>query len=276
VKHKEAQLTSPFTEASPVEVPLSRAPLVKVLAQLKFPVNARIDTTEGIAGLQDLLRESYPVMRQEQQIGFAVPLGSPPIGMQAAAATAYLWRLSNLDNSWTVVIARDFLAIETSRYTSRDDFLEHFEQVLEAMTEADLSPVVSDRLGIRYIDRIEGEEMISDLPLLVRRELLGVGDVELPESSEIVGSMSQTQLRIDDLQIRAGWGLLPPNAIMLPGIDGVDTKTWVLDVDVYTERVTPFSIQDVVSETKVAADHAYRFFRWAVTDEFLRRHGGAL
>lgn len=269
-------MSSPFAEASPVEVPLSRAPLVKVLAQLKFPVNARIDTTEGVAGFQDLLRDAYPIMRQEQQLAIALPAGAGPLGVQVGAAAASLWRLSSLDDDWTIVIARDFLAIETSSYTSRDDFLQRFERVLDAMTKAGLSPVVSDRLGVRYIDRIEGEDMISDLPLLVRRELLGVGDVELPERSEIIGSVSQTHLRIDDMQIRAGWGLLPPNAVMLPGIDGVDVKTWVLDVDVFTERVKPFSVEDVVSETTVAADHAYRFFRWAVTDEFLRRHGGAL
>lgn len=269
-------MSSPFADASPVEVPLSRAPLVKVLAQLRFPVNARIDTTEGVAGFQDLLRDIYPVMRQEQQLAFAVPMGAPPIGAQMAATAAYLWRLSSLEGDWTVVISRDFLAIETSNYISRDDFLERFEQVLDSMTKAGLSPAVSDRLGMRYIDRIEGEEMLSDLPALVRPEVLGVGDVELPEHSEIIGSASQTDLRIDDVRIRAGWGLLPPNAVMLPGIDGVDAKTWVLDVDVYTERVAPFSVQDVVNEAKVAADHAYRFFRWAVTDEFLRRHGGAL
>lgn len=269
-------MSSPFAEASPVEVPLSRAPLVKVLAQLKFPVNARIDTTEGVAGFQDLLRDAYPIMRQEQQLAIALPAGAGSLGVQVGAAAASLWRLSSLDDDWTVVIARDFLAIETSSYTSRDDFLQRFERVLDAMTKAGLSPVVSDRLGIRYIDRIEGEDMISDLPLLVRREVLGVGLVELPERSEIIGSVSQTHLRIDDVQIRAGWGLLPPNAVMLPGIDGVDAKTWVLDVDVFTERVKPFSVEDVVSEISVAADHAYRFFRWAVTDEFLRRHGGAL
>jgi uncharacterized protein (TIGR04255 family) len=250
--------------------------LVKVLAQLKFPVNARIDTTEGVAGFQDLLRDAYPIMRQEQQLAIALPAGAGSLGVQVGAAAASLWRLSSLDDDWTVVIARDFLAIETSSYTSRDDFLQRFERVLDAMTKAGLSPVVSDRLGIRYIDRIEGEDMISDLPLLVRREVLGVGLVELPERSEIIGSVSQTHLRIDDVQIRAGWGLLPPNAVMLPGIDGVDAKTWVLDVDVFTERVKPFSVEDVVSEISVAADHAYRFFRWAVTDEFLRRHGGAL
>ena len=275
MKQEEVQLSSPFAEASPVEVPLSRAPLVKVLAQLKFPVNARIDTTEGVAGFQDL-RVCVPHHAPRAAAGDRPPGGSRAARCSGGAAAASLWRLSSLDDDWTIVIARDFLAIETSSYTSRDDFLQRFERVLDAMTKAGLSPVVSDRLGVRYIDRIEGEDMISDLPLLVRRELLGVGDVELPERSEIIGSVSQTHLRIDDMQIRAGWGLLPPNAVMLPGIDGVDVKTWVLDVDVFTERVKPFSVEDVVSETTVAADHAYRFFRWAVTDEFLRRHGGAL
>jgi uncharacterized protein (TIGR04255 family) len=63
---------------------------------------------------------------------------------------------------------------------------------------------------------------------------------------------------------------------MLPGLDAVDTRSWVFDVDVYAERTKAFSVEDTVMDATVAADHAYRLFRWAVTDEFLRRHGGVV
>jgi uncharacterized protein (TIGR04255 family) len=241
---------------------------------MKFPINARIDTTEGVTGFQEALRDSYPVMRQEQQqLTIALPPGLPP-GLQVGATSGSLWRLSAIDEGWTVVLARDFVAIETSIYTSRDDFLSRFTEVMEALTSADLAPTVIDRMGVRYIDRIEGEDMLRDLPLLVRTEVLGVGDVGLPSGSEMVASASQTHLRIEGMDIRASWGLLPPNAVMLPGLDGVDVKSWVFDVDVYAERTKPFSVEGAVQDAEIATDHAYRLFRWAVTDEFLRQHGG--
>jgi uncharacterized protein (TIGR04255 family) len=267
-------LTSPFADEPPAEVPLSRAPLVKVLAQLKFPVNARIDTTEGVARFQEALRDSYPIMRQEQQqLAISLPPGGIP-GLQVAATSSSLWRLSALEDGWTVVLARDFVAIETSTYTSRDDFMNRFAQVLRAMETADLAPSVTDRMGVRYIDRIEGDDMLGELPVLVRREVLGVGQVELPERAEIVNSASQTHLRLDGMDIRASWGLLPPGAVLLPGLEAVDTKSWVLDVDVFAEQTKPFLLDDALQDAKTAADHAYRLFRWVVTPEFLRRHGG--
>jgi uncharacterized protein (TIGR04255 family) len=266
---KEGLVTSPFTDESPVEVPLSRAPLVKVLAQIKFPVNAKIDTVEGVAGFQEALRGDYPVMRQEQQMPPAIAPGLP-----FAIGFGLVWRLSTMDDGWTVVLARDFVALETSEYTTRVDFLHRLGTVLEALVAADLAPVVTDRLGVRYIDRIEGDDMLEDLSLLVRPEVLGVGEVELPEGSEMIVSAAQTHLRVDGMEIRANWGQLPPNAAMLPGLDVVDVPSWVFDVDVYAEKSKPFSIDDVLAEAKQAAEHAYALFRWAVTPEFLRRHGG--
>lgn len=262
-------MTSPFAGESPVEIPLSRAPLVKVLAQVKFPVNAKIDTVEGVAGFQEALSSDYPVMRQEQQL----PIPLPP-GLQLGLPQGPLWRLTTIDGDWTVVLTRDFAALETSKYVSRMDFLRRLGAVLEALVSANLTPAVTDRIGVRYIDRIAGDDMLKDLSQLVRTEVLGVGEVELPDGSELLVSASQTHLRVGDMEIRANWGLLPPNTGLLPGLDSVDVNSWVFDVDVYAERVKPFSVEDVLSDAERAAEHAYSLFRWAVTPDFLRRHGG--
>jgi hypothetical protein len=36
----------------------------------------------------------------------------------------------------------------------------------------------------------------------------------------------------------------------------------------------PFAVDRVVEIAKQYAERVYTFFRWAVTDEFLRRYGG--
>jgi uncharacterized protein (TIGR04255 family) len=262
-------VTIPFAGAPPVEVPLGSAPLVKVLAQMRFPVNAKIDTTEGVIGFQGVLGDRYPVMRQEQQIAIAL---TP--GVDTPTPMSPLWRLSEVDGAWTVVLARDFVAIETNSYTSRADFLTRWAEALEALSAAHLAPAVMDRMGVRYINRIADDEALADLPHLVCPEVLGVSGVNLPAGSSLTAAVSQVHLVIDRFEMLANWGLLPPSAVLLPGLEGVTTRSWVLDIDVYLQEHALFSTERALSDATTAAERAYELFRWAVTDEFLRRHGG--
>lgn len=263
-------MTSPFSNQLVAEVSLEHAPLVKVLVQMRFPTIAKIDSIDAIAALQDQLKQSYSILRQEHQVPL-VPVGAGATPVQVFGT---IWRLSSTDSKWVVVLARDFVAMETSAYVSRTDFVGRWTEVLEAMSAADLTPAVYDRLGIRYIDRLDEEEMVNDLAQLVRPEMLGITNVEVPNGSSMEVNVTQAQFRIDGLEMKASWGILPARTVILPGIDAVDTRSWILDVDVYQEQQESYDIASVVELTTAASVRAYEFFRWSVTDEFLRRHGG--
>jgi len=237
-----------------------------VLIQLKFPINAAINTPEGVSPFQVALTEHYPVMRQEQQLAVQLP--------QGVQSVMQLWRLTDLEGAWAVVLGSDFVAMETSRYTSRADLLERWSVVLDALVTARLAPAVTDRLGVRYTNQIVGDEMLSDLEQLVRPEVLGICNVELPEGSSFQAISSQAHFILDGMELRASWGVLPPNIVMTPGIDSVDDRSWVFDIDVYAERLQAFSQENVNNDVARAAEQVHSFFRWAVTEEFLRGHGG--
>jgi uncharacterized protein (TIGR04255 family) len=263
-------VNSPFSSETSVEVPLERAPLVKVLVQLRFPTIAKIDSIDAVAAFQEQLEARYPILRPEHQVPL-VPVGAvmPPVQVFGT-----IWRMSNTDSTWVVVLARDFVAMETTAYASRADFVERWAEVLRALPAANLAPAVYDRLGIRYIDRLAEEEMVNDLAVLVRPELLGITNVALPSGSSMVANVTQTQFQIDGLEMKASWGIIPARTVILPGIDAVDTRSWILDVDVYREQQVTFDTTSIVDLTATAAGRAYEFFRWSVTPEFLRRHGG--
>ena len=89
-------MTGPFTHDLPLEIPLSKSPLVKAIVQMRFPVIAKIDSSEGIQGFQEQLRGRYPVMRQEPQI--AMPL---PSAIAVAPGISMVWRLSDMNGVWT-------------------------------------------------------------------------------------------------------------------------------------------------------------------------------
>ena len=55
------KLPQPLGGPSPAEVSLSAAPLVRVLAQGRFPDVLKIDAKDTVAGFQEEIREDYPL-----------------------------------------------------------------------------------------------------------------------------------------------------------------------------------------------------------------------
>ncbi len=268
---------SPFNDEPIEEVALTDAPLVKVLVQLRFPTIASVETNQGIASFQAALNERYPVMRDEREVELAVASNAPaPIQFNASVVR----RLFNPDSQgWTVSLASGFVALETSEYTSRAEFVDRWREVLSALTEITPAPRFYDRLGVRYINRLVGEDVTQHLPELVYDEVLGVQVLErdLGEEDDLIAAIAQANFRVGDVQLGARWGKLPPNGGFVPGLDPVGDVSWVLDTDVFIEsKELPFDIEGIAVASEDAASRAYRFFRWAMTDDFLRRRGGQL
>lgn len=259
---------TPLTRPTPAEVALKNAPLVRVVAQVRFPLIASVDKRDFIAPFQEAIRPDYPVLRPEQSRAVVL---SPQGPLEATSNN--VWRFHNASASWRVSLASDFLALETTEYTSRDDFLARFKPVLEALHKH-LNPQVIDRLGIRYIDRIIGENL-GVMPKLIRPEIAGV--LGSPMVENIVHAISENVFVLPngDGQLMARWGLVPPRGTVDPAaVDAIDEPSWLLDVDAFMAETRNFDVSAAVAQTRKFAERIYTFFRWAVTDEFLRRYGG--
>src|SRR5688572_5094174 len=113
-----ARSESPLSASSPKEVPLPNAPLVRVIAQVRFPLVVAIEQREFMAPFQEAIRARYPVLRQEQMQG--VLLGPPGV---AAQTPQVAWRFMDETHDWRISLAPDFLALETRAYTNRADFI---------------------------------------------------------------------------------------------------------------------------------------------------------
>ena len=261
----------PLSGPPPSEVPLASAPLVRVIAQVRFPMIASVERREFIAPFQEAIRKEYAVLRQEQSRN--VVLGGQGI---AETHSTTIWRFLDTSSSWTVTLAPEFVALQTSRYTSRDDFLDRFRRILEAL-EAHIDPGVVDRLGVRYIDRVE-EEHLADLPQLVRPEVSGILGTPLFEHAR--HSLSESLLDLPDGSglVKARWGLMPSGGTVDPAaLEPVEGRSWLLDLDafkVFENAETELDVDGMLSRARTFAERIYSIFRWTVTDEFLRRYGG--
>ena len=268
-------LNSPFGTGQLDEVPLERAPLVRVLAQVRFPRLAALSVGDERANqiVRDL-QGDYPVLQVSSELVTTLT----PQGMAQQTGPGRTWQLQDGDQKWQVTFAPDFVSLQTSVYVSRGDFVNRLNGVISSFTEA-VRPPKTERIGVRYINRL-ADPYLADLPQLIRPEMLGGLAVPASEYGVTVArSLSDAQYNFppiqtgvtDSLQVR--WGQLPPGVIIDPSLPPADTPTWVLDLDSFRMGQEEWSSATISTSVLDLAERAYRFFRWVVKDEFLERFG---
>lgn len=258
----------PLLGPPPQEVPLPSAPLVRVIAQVRFASILAVQGAEHIAPFQEAIRATYPVLRQEHAQSLLVGPQGVASGQELVA-----WRFADVDGTWRVSLAPEFVALETTDYTSRTGFLERVQAVLEAVEEY-VGPDVVQRVGLRYIDRVTGEAL-EDITKLVRPEMLGI--VNSPLFQNMQHAMSDVLLNVpeDDCLLRTRWGYLPAGgAIDLNALEPIEERSWILDLDMFSSEQRPFAAVPLIEDLGRFAERLYTMFRWTVTEEFLRRFGG--
>ena len=261
----------PLAGPPPPEVPLPDAPLVRVIAQMRFPIVASVEKRDFVAPFQEAVRGEYAVMRQESSSNLLLNLpGRGPLEVRSST----VWRFNDLDHQWRLTLAADFLALETSHYTSRRDFFERFKRLLVAL-EQHVRPSALDRLGVRYVDRLTGAPLAS-LATYIQPALLGALSTAVGPHALVAVSESLFNLPDEGGQMRTRWGVLPANATVDPNaIEPVGEPSWVLDLDAFRQGERAFVASTIADEAVGLAKRCYSFFRWSVTDEFLKHFGGA-
>lgn len=263
-------IPNPLTSPAPPEIPLPGAPLVRVIAQVRFPLVASVESQEFIAPFQEAIRKEYPVLRQERaQSIFVGPKGATPL------AESKVWRFSDSTRGWRATLAPDFVALESTAYTNRTDMLNRFGRLLKA-TESHVNPQIVDRVGVRYIDRIVGAQL-ENINAMLRPEIAGVLGAGFGSSA--VHALSESVFLIPGgaRRLLARWGLVAEGATFdANALEAIEQKSWILDLDVFDEESRPFETTRLVGLAEEFAKVSYTFFRWAVTEAFLREYGARL
>lgn len=267
--HLVSTIDNPLVGPPPREVPLSNAPLIRVIAQVRFPAITSILKREFIAPFQEAIRSSYAVLRPDaiQTVAFGP-------GVTVGQSGGIVWRFIDIDRTWRLSLAQDFLALETIHYVSRDDLLARFEDVLIAMRDH-VNPRVVDRVGVRYIDRVEDENLLDVLPQLVKPQVAGILSTPLGAHARHAIAENVFELPDGTGNLTARWGLVPARATIDPAaIEPIEQPSWLLDLDAYQVRTHAFEVNAVLARAREFTERIYGVFRWAVTEEFLVRYGG--
>lgn len=261
-------LPSPLGGPVPSEMSLTRSPLVRVLAQVRFSSVLKIDSREGVAPLQEELRSIYPLLEQltAQQMQFDLSSGTPSV--RPIAST--VWRFSSSDRSLILSLTSDAMTLEARQYEGRSAFLSRWSDVLRRV-ERIFVPGLALRTGVRYVNRLESESLVR-LTEWVRPNLVGVAQPDLRDY--VTQAISEASMMVEEGDLLLRWGVLPAGASIDPMLlEAVGGASWTLDIDVSVSKQKAFAGEALTAEFQGLAERAYAVFRWVITEAGLKHFG---
>ncbi|WP_084655312.1 TIGR04255 family protein [Nocardia altamirensis] len=267
---------SPFGTESVDEVPLSNPPLVRVLAQIRFAKATELWVDDSAARhFIAAMKSAYPIVDQKQETAFKIGPG----GVEPVPETNMLWQLESPDREWLISFGDAFFALTSQNYSSRTEFIGRLMSAWKVFTES-VDAIRSERIGIRYINRIADSDAVDRLDMLVRPEMIGESLAPIGAKVKRLHSIGEAQYALGEGEgFKARWGLLPPGGAFDPSVPTVDSPSWVLDLDAFVQipaDAPSVAIDQISDRLHNLATRAYRYFRWTVTDDFLVEFGGKL
>jgi uncharacterized protein (TIGR04255 family) len=256
---------------------LARPPLAQALAQVRFPLRARLQSLEGIAPVQEQLEDLFPYMQQAQIQQFQLVIG-PGAPASASGESAQHWVFTD-DAGSTLELAPDTatLAID-HRYQGVEDLSNRFRAVLEALA-GPAAVQRCTRLGVRFLNVAVVPPGRDDAAWRdwFRPELVGwIGSDIFSPGTTLVASIMQTQLSAPpvgdlsgppvDVQGVVRHGYVPPGTL-LPGIPPLPLERpgYLLDLDLFIDAPQRLDAADLSAQFVVLHQQIDRFFRWTLT-----------
>jgi uncharacterized protein (TIGR04255 family) len=263
-------LPSPLGGKPPVEIPLAKAPLERVIAQVQFTQIIDIDNPLLIGPFQNIVRHQFPYLNIGNEQVIQIQQG--PMGQTMTPRQRPVYAFHDAERNWRITLTSESVALDVNKYTSRNDFLKRWSQILEAVG-TQFSPYVVG-LGMRYIDRIRGSEFVR-VKELIKEVYLGP---LFPKFVDQVQHMiSETVLRAEEGNLLLRLGKLPSGGTFDPNVlEPVNGESFIVDIDVSQGVQMKFEQPELDAMFRKYAERAYTMFRDIVTEEFDRVYGGSI
>lgn len=244
--------------------PLSRAPLARVLCQIRWNQLSRFELDKVADQVAQIIGDDYPLRDAQQEMEFVV---SPSGVSQQTVGTIH--RFQTADRTWTVSLGQQFLAVDTTAYEGHEDFVTRLESTVSALTRTATIPFLT-RVGYRYVNHLTETTAVESLRELFVEGVLG--GLAQGDARELRRTVSESVYSADGsnfLLVRSA--LLEPRMILEPTLPPVDGKSWVLDLDSYREDTNGFPVEGIAQLATDLSARAAKHFWSVITDEFVRR-----
>ena len=234
-----------------------------VLCQLRFPAILRIGK-EAPADFQEKLRHDFPLFQNDtanllpENLAQIIPREMLDL---LPARSSSRFQFMSKDKGWIISLTREFVAVETSKYTCWEEFRGYLELLLNALVEV-YNPAFLTRIGLRYQNAIDRRAL--GLEDVAWRDLLAdfvLGPLAVNETmNKATEHHGSALIRLDNEEdfVRMQHGLVMDKTTDSSHI------MYLLDYDFYTNKKT--EAEDVISKLNGYNTLNRRLFRWCIRD----------
>lgn len=192
-------------------------PLVEVICQFRYPVVLRIVSVEPV-DFQDKIRKEFPYFRENISSKVNLPSNiaqSLPQNILEAIGDEPIksYQFTSSDETQTLSLTRDFLALTTNKYIGWEDFWEKMELSIQAFNSI-YSPAFVSRVGLRYQNVIRLSSLGlkgTDWAELINPILAGFLTTDF-NNEDVEDTTHMTLLNLENnMKVRIRYGLAKAN-----------------------------------------------------------------
>jgi len=235
---------------------LRKAPLKTMLGQLRFPQQRELTDEAVVASLQRRFEDKYPRLLRETQVTLSVG------GSNVQAQQAIVWRLTDIERSWSLLVGADSLSLETTAYTIWTEFERRFAEAIAAVeTVAHIR--VRERVGLRYVNEIrDGVNTAPDWRSKISPAFLGILSDPAFDSAHLAHSLAEARFEESAAIVVVRYGPVHQAG------PGVRVPFFLLDIDCSNETPASFESTETMRLFSTFNDSIWRIFRRTLTDSF--------
>lgn len=249
----------PLNLPAPSEEPLAASPLALVVFQLRFEAGRVVNALAAARLSEALADRGYDFAKTDAIQTLTINLA--PAGVESSGSGG--WRLQTADGVWIITLGSDAISLETTRYGSwKGDFGARLQAVLEAAA-AVVEPQAEMRTGLRFVDIVTRPEVRTPSEWRGRiEEWLLAPALDARVGNAIKSFQQQVVVDVGEgvqATIRHG---------SYPDVSRGGAHTYLLDTDVYRDRVRGFDIADVTDAAQSFHRTALALFQTMITPAF--------
>lgn len=244
---------------------LERSPLELVVCQIRHERKPAVADPQVPIALHEALGGSEgPYSTLDEATSSDVSMTMTPQGPTLSESKSTGWQFTGPDSAWAVTFFPDHFALQTTAYTTWDDFRQRLQTLVNAAT-AHVAPALMRRCGLRYVDRISelGLTSVDAWQPYLSASVLGLA-ADPRFANAVTNVQSRYELLLDN-GVAAIFSAQP----VYGHPDG--TLPYQLDYDIYRGQGQPFDPAKVMETADELNIHALQLFQATVTDELLER-----
>lgn len=236
------------------DVPLRRAPLVEVVAQVRFSPLLKI-VAQLPSDFHDRVRRRFPKFTVRP----LVRIEQRALNISTSNQLPNEYIAGSADGNSEASLGVDFVALTTQAYSHWQEFAGDLTFLFQAFNET-YGPILATRIGLRYINELTAENTGA-------QNLTGLLDILHEDLTRLYRNESWT------LPSRLATVLVldegDEHLAMRTAIESGPKERVVLDFDYYKNIETPVEVN--VQDLLETLDHYHRViydaFRWAIRED---------